>query len=299
MNEMDSSVGGFAGEFRALVEERGITLTSLQRRLSDRGNPVSMATLSYWRSGDRQPEGALSLSAIEDIEDIFGLHRGHLTGLIRPVPRIGRKPEPELKQTFPLNIDQEIEETAQALGTVAQSGIRDLSVSLVGYVDAHGDLERVVTRALVQSMEGTIAEVPLYDLAPFDAPETKSVTEVIGGRVDRSLRHPLGRVVCDVIAFDDPIPVGGTGLIEFTESFPVAYPDRRALWHGVDRPNRQTLLWVRFHPDAVPDWCEEYTVVDEQETVRMRTIASGAIHVARFGFGPGIVGIRWGFDADS
>lgn len=297
-HETDTSAGDFASEFRALVEARGITLTSLHTRLRDRGNPMSMATLSYWRSGARQPEGTLSLSAIEDIEDIFGLHRGHLTSLIRPVPRIGRKPEPELRQTFAVNIDREIEETAQALGTVAQTGLRDLSVSIVAYVDERGDLDRVVTRALVQSIEGTIAEVPLYDLAPSDARETKSISDVIGGRVDRSLRHPLGRVVCDVVALDDPVTVGSTGLIEYTEVFPHAYPDRRSIWHGVDRPNRQTLLWVRFHPDGIPDWCEEYHVADEQETVRMRPIASGAVHVARFGFGPGIVGIRWGFDAD-
>lgn len=297
MEGRDDHGGAFARELRSLIAARGITLTSLHRRLADRGNRVSMATLSYWRSGARQPESAQSLSAVEDIEEIFGLDRGRLTGLIRPVRRVGRTPQP--RPAFgTADIEQEIEETARALGTVSQAGVRDLSSTIVAHVDARGDLARIVTRALVQAIEGPLAEVPLYDVAPADVAETKTISEVIGGRVARRHRHPRGRIVCDVLALDDPVPAGGTGLIEYTESFPAGYPDRRSVWHAVDRPARQTLIWVHFHPDAVPDWCEEYTEVGEEEVVRSRSLGKGAVHVFRFGFGPGVLGVRWGFDAD-
>ncbi|KQZ23070.1 hypothetical protein [Microbacterium sp. Root553] len=86
---VDDQGGRFAAALRAAISERGITLARLRSQLIDDGNPVSMATLSYWRSGDRQPEGAQSLSVVDGIEDRLGLHRGHLGGLLRASARLG------------------------------------------------------------------------------------------------------------------------------------------------------------------------------------------------------------------
>lgn len=88
-NRTDDRSGAFAAALRAAISERGVTLARLQSQLKDDGNPVSMATLSYWRSGDRQPEGAQSLSVVEGIEDRLGLHRGHLGSLLLPSARLG------------------------------------------------------------------------------------------------------------------------------------------------------------------------------------------------------------------
>src|SRR5690606_32958375 len=40
----------FAETLSAAIRDRGLTLSRLHARLVARGNPVSMATLSYWRS---------------------------------------------------------------------------------------------------------------------------------------------------------------------------------------------------------------------------------------------------------
>ncbi|MGW8481881.1 hypothetical protein ACWGJP_01985 [Microbacterium sp. NPDC055903] len=295
-DERDGSEG-FAAEFRAAVAGSGMSLGALHRRLADRGSPVSMATLSYWRSGARQPDGAPSLAAVEAIEDVLGLERGHLLARIRPAARVGRVPEPKPVFAAP-DIDLEIAETAEALGTVAQAALRDLSVSITADIDAHGDLSHQSTRALIQATEGTLAEVPLYDLAIPGTDETKTITRITGARVDRSMRHPAGRIVCDVLVLDDPVAAGATGLIEYTELIPVEYPERRTVWHAVDRPNRQILIWAHFAEGAEPDWCEEYTEVDGEETVRMLPAGRASVHTARFGFGPGVLGIRWGYDGD-
>ncbi|GAB3600192.1 hypothetical protein [Microbacterium tumbae] len=297
MDDTDVAAEGFAAEFRAQVAERGMTLSALQRRLADEGNPVSMATLSYWRSGAHQPEGAQSLAAVEAIEDMFGLDRGHLADRIRPAMRGGRMPEP--RPAFATaDIEAEILETAAALGTVPQAALRDLSVSIVASIDRHGDLDRQTTRALLQATEGVLSEVPFYDLAIPGSDQTKTIIETVGGRVDRSMRHPRGRIVCDVLTLDDPIPAGSTGLIEYTETVPAEHPERRSVWHAVDRPNRQIMIWVHFAAGAEPDWCEEYTEAGEQEIVRMLPPGRRSAHTARFGFGPGVIGIRWGYDRD-
>ncbi|WP_311258835.1 hypothetical protein [Microbacterium sp. WCS2018Hpa-9] len=88
-DRIDDQSGAFAAALRAAISDRGITLARLRSQLIDDGNRVSMATLSYWRSGDRQPEGPQSLSVVDGIEDRLGLHRGHLGSLLVPTSRLG------------------------------------------------------------------------------------------------------------------------------------------------------------------------------------------------------------------
>lgn len=295
VDEITEDSDEFAAAFRALIAVRGMSLSSLQRRLAAQGDPVSMATLSYWRSGARRPEGAPSLSVVAGIEDILGVDSGALARLIRPAPRVGRvlKPEPMFGTS---TMHSDLEETARALGTVEQAALRDLSVSITAHVATNGDLIRTRTSAVVQATAGRLTEVPVYDVVDPEDKAAKVITDVIGARVDRSFRHPGGRIICDVLAFDDPVPAGETAVVEYTEHYPSGYRESRAIWHAVDRPNRQTLIWVRFAAGAEPDWCEEYTEIDGQETVRMLPAGRDSVHSVRFGFGPGTLGVRWGYD---
>ncbi len=118
---MTAPTGGPAERVRggsaAAVSERGITLARLRRQLADDGNVVSMATLSYWRSGDRQPEGAQSLAIVEGIEDRLRLRRGHLSALLGPSARLGAVPPPRL----PFDEERENRETEQTLAALRSS----------------------------------------------------------------------------------------------------------------------------------------------------------------------------------
>jgi len=295
-NGSDQHDGGFAAALRAAVSERGITLARLQSQLKDDGNPVSMATLSYWRSGARQPEGAQSLSVVEGIEDRLGLRRGHLGSLLAPSARLGPVAPPRL----PFDEERERRETAEtlrALRAAPQDALRDVSTQLTVSVGADGAMESVVMRSLVQATRGSISEVPLIDVAPIETDVMSVISDVVGGRVDREYLHP-GRLLSGVvIALDEPITTGGTTLFEFTETFPPGYPPRQSAWHATSRQARESLIWVRFHPDALPSWCEEYAETEEDYASTMRSVRSGSVHVARHGFGPGVLGVRWGYDA--
>ena len=295
-NGNDQHDGGFAAALRAAVSERGITLARLQSQLKDDGNPVSMATLSYWRSGARQPEGAQSLSVVEGIEDRLGLRRGHLGSLLAPSARLGPVAPPRL----PFDEERERRETAEtlrALRAAPQDALRDVSTQLTVSVGADGAMESVVMRSLVQATRGSISEVPLIDVAPIETDVMSVISDVVGGRVDREYLHP-GRLLSGVvIALDEPITTGGTTLFEFTETFPPGYPPRQSAWHATSRQARESLIWVRFHPDALPSWCEEYAETEEDYASTMRSVRSGSVHVARHGFGPGVLGVRWGYDA--
>lgn len=292
---IDDQGGAFAAALRAAISERGLTLARLRRQLIDDGNPVSMATLSYWRSGDRQPEGAQSLSVVDGMEDRLGLPRGHLGALLRASSRLGPVAPPRL----PFDEEREhreTEETLRELHAAPQDALRDLSTHVTAFVGASGSVERVIMRSLVQSTKGVISEVPLIDVAPIETDVMSRISDVVGGRVDREYQHP-GRLLSGVvIALDQPIATGATTLFEFTETFPVGYPSRQSVWHGTSRPARESLIWVRFHPDALPSWCEEYIETDDEHSSSMRPVHGGSVHLARHAFGPGVLGIRWGYD---
>ncbi|WP_435743010.1 hypothetical protein [Microbacterium sp. PMB16] len=295
MDRIDSHQGAFAAALRAAISERGITLSRLQQRLADDGNAVSMATLSYWRSGSRRPEGAQSLSVVEGIEDRLGLPRGHLTSLLGPSTRLGPVAPPKLPFDEERE-NRESEETLEALRSAPQDTLRDLSTQLTVQVGANGAVESVVMRTLVQATSGTITELPLIDVAPEETEVMSVISDVIGGRVAREYLHPGHLLSGVVIALDEPITTGDTTLLEFTETFPPGYPPRQSAWHATSRAARETLIWVHFHPDALPSWCEEYCETEDEYVATMRSVRSGAVHLARHGFGPGVLGIRWGYD---
>jgi len=285
----------FAAALRMAISERGVSLSRLHSQLKEDGNPVSMATLSYWRSGDRHPEGAHSLSVVEGIEDRLGLDRGHLTSQLGPSSRLGTVAPPRLPFDEE-RVQREADETLAALRAAPQDALRDLSTQMTVHVGIGGTVERVVTRALVQSTKGVLSEVPLIDAAPVETDEMPVISEVKGGRLDREYLHP-GRLLSGVvIALDEPISTGGTALFEFTETFPRGYPRKQSAWHGTARAARESLIWVHFHPDALPAWCESYAETEEDYVSTMLSVKSGAVHLARHGFGPGVLGVRWGYD---
>lgn len=296
MDRTDGQGGAFAAAFRAAIAERGMTLARLRTLLVDDGNPVSTATLSYWRSGDRQPEGPHSLSVVEGIEDRLGMDRGHLTGLLGPSSRLGPVAPPRL----PFDEEREQRETAEtldALQAAPQEALRDLSTHVTVFVGGDGAVERIVMRSLVQATRGTIEEIPLIDVAPSETEVMSVISDVVGGRIDREYLHP-GRLLSGVvIALDHPIATGGTALFEFVETFPPGYPPRQYAWHATSRAARETVIWVRFPLERLPSWCEEYLETEDEYVSTMRAVRGGTVHVARHGFGPGVLGIRWGYDA--
>lgn len=283
----------FATALREAIAERGLTLSRVQSLLASDGNPVSIATLSYWRSGARRPEGALSMSVVEGLEDRLGLASGHLTRLLGPSTRLG--PVAPARLPFEGEREQrELAETIAALRSAPQDSLRDLSTHMTAQVGRDGAVERVVTRALVQATRGTIVELPLIDVAPEETDVVPVISDVVGGRVDREYLHPGRMLSGAVIVLDEPIATGETTIIEYTETFPPGCPPRRSVWHATSRAARETVIWVRFPPDALPGWCEEYVESDAGDTVMRRTVRGGAVHASRHRFGPGVLGIRWG-----
>lgn len=284
---------GFAEALRAAIAARGVSLVWLRDRLDYRGSPVSLTTLSYWRSGDRHPEGAGSYAAIREIENLLGIPEDALVSKIGPHRRVG--PLAAAVPPFEArSVSDAAEETTAALG--APVGVfREITTQIVADVDERGVLSRRWIRMILQVTSGTVGEYPWVEVVEgSDGPPVFS--DALGARLTRTHDHPSGMAYGVVLELERAVSAPGTAALEWVTDYPYDEVPTTECMHGRSRPGGELLLWVRFHPDRLPTWWEEFTD-DGAVTSPTRTIGIGTtVHAVRPSFGPGVFGLRWGFE---
>lgn len=294
-DERRSGSDAFAVALRDAVDAKNVTLSWLQRQLKARGNRVSMATLSYWRSGARRPEGVQSLAALADIEDLLGLDDGALTRLLRSTNRTG----PLGPNQFPIDeeeLERAVIDAYRALGTPYPDTSREITTHSVTDVGADGNVVYSVTRSIVQSTVGTITSIPFLEISPGVSTPAPHLKAVSGGRIATRYSHPDGEVHGALFELDLPLTAPDTAMVEWAVEYPPGYPTTRETGHALAQKCRELLVWTRFHPDAVPDWCEEYVETPTGATVTPVPITRGtSVHLVRRAFGPGALELRWGY----
>ncbi|WP_322937534.1 hypothetical protein [Nocardioides bizhenqiangii] len=283
----------FAVALRAAIAARQVSLVWLRDRLTDRGNPVSLTTLSYWRSGHRHPEGAGSHAAIREIEELLGLPEDALASLIGPTRRVGplAAPVPPFEAR---PVSEAAEETTAALR--APTGVfRELTTQVVADVDESGVLRRRWIRMVLQVTSGTVGEYPWVEIVEgYDGPPVFS--DAAGARLTRTYDHPSGTAYGVVLELERPVTAPDTAVLEWVTDYPYDDVPTPECMHGRSRPGGDLLMWVRFHPDRLPTWWGEFTDADVAPVPR-RTVGPGSTaHVFRRSFGPGVFGLRWGFE---
>ncbi|MFJ4999013.1 hypothetical protein ACIP5T_12730 [Microbacterium sp. NPDC088619] len=285
----------FAASFRDAINARGLTLARLHEQLRARGNSVSMATLSYWRSGARRPEGAQSMAALGDIEQLLHLEPGSLTALLGTTNRTG----PLGPNLFPLD-EQELEEAVKqafaALGAEYPDTSRELTTHSVTDVDAAGNVSYSITRSIVQSTVGTVASIPFLEMTPGISTPAPFIEAVAGGRISARYSHPNGEVHGVLFELDVPLTAPGTAMVEWSVAYPPDYPPQRETGHAVARQCRELLVWTRFHPDALPDRIEERVETpDGSKLTELSLEGRTSVHQVRRAFGPGLLGVAWSY----
>jgi hypothetical protein len=281
---------------RRAIAARGVTLAWLHERLTAHGNPVSMATLSYWRSGARRPEGAQSLAALSSIEDLLHLPSGALTRHLGPSARIGPVGAPRFPLMQETSIEEAVIEAFAALDSPLPETSRDVSTHSVTQVGADGTMISRTTRSLIQATIGEVTTVPYLELSP-GVPTPAPIFRAVGGaHVSKLYSHPSGEVHGALFVLERPIGLAQTALIEWTMELPPDYPPAMETGHGVSRQSRELLLWTRFHPDALPDWIEEMVESPSGVVQTPLSLDGGtSIHQVRRRFGPGMLILRWGY----
>lgn len=285
----------FAASFRDAINARGLTLARLHEQLRARGNSVSMATLSYWRSGARRPEGAQSMAALSDIEQLLHLEPGSLTALLGTTNRTG----PLGPNQFPLDeqeLEQAVKDAFAALGAEYPDTSRELTTHSVTDVDADGNVSYSITRSIVQSTVGTVSSIPFLEMTPGVSTPAPIISAVSGGRIAARYSHPNGEVHGVLFELDVPLTAPSTSMVEWSVEYPPGYPPQRETGHAVARQCRELLVWTRFHPDALPDRIEERAETPAGiKTTELSLEGRNSVHQVRRAFGPGLLGVSWSY----
>jgi hypothetical protein len=287
----DPQSSGFAAALARAIERRGLSLTMLVRRLADSGNPVSRATLSYWRTGERTPEGVQSMGAIAELERMLELAPDALLALVPDGRRVGpvRAPVIPVSEAETRAI---VAETMAVLDADPQSSFREVTTHIVADVGEDGGVTRIEVRTVIQATSGTVSRLPVAEF--FDEPPTEElrVEAIAGCEVTMAYRHPSGRAMGYVITLDRPITARESALLEYATNSPLS---ERMHGHLVAREIRHLVLWVRFPRGAVPATYVEWEGEGDLDAVPgpPQPIVGTSIFVERRGWGPGEIFVRW------
>lgn len=292
----DQGADSFAGVFRAALDARGITLTAVKKALDQRGSPVALATLSYWRSGSRQPDGDKQQHVIADVEELLGLEAGRLATLT-PRRWVQRRPlEPLVDR---LDLDEEgqalLTAAVSALGVTPTEHLRELSQLLTTDVGADGFPRSSTIRTMMQCVEGTVERVM------WSVPEEKGRADamkltVINGHDGGHWLDPGHRLTAVAIDLQPPLRAGETTMLEVKVDYLDGVETEMTAGIFENRVAQKVVNWVRFHPDGIPDWFIETEVRPDGERRRLRGLDSPTtIHQVRWNYGPGSVNLSWGY----
>lgn len=289
----------FAAALRDAIEARGVTLSWLHRRLTDLGSPVSVAALSYWRSGARQPEGEASLRSVDCLEHLLALPPGHLTNRLLVSRRTGHVRDAE--EALYRDERALLHAVARELRVdLARGRMWELSTDLDIVNGLPGRAAESTMRSLIRAVGSPLEEVFYLASNAGADPGMGEILDVLGGSLDRVYEHPEGRAWGFVIRLDEPLQPGETTMYGFTRRHRISHrSDAHGVWHAVGRPCKSITIRVEFLGSSHPEWIEEFSVTPgEEETVVPRALRGASVHAFRHGFGPGRVGLRWGYGAN-
>ncbi len=285
----------FAEALRHAIQRRGATLERLADHLRDQGTPVSLATLSYWQSGRSQPERAVSLAALRNVERYLGLRSGELAGLLdapRPRGRLAhRAPTPvPMSKLWP-----DARSRHKALdGLTPRDETKLTRLSIISRVEIGPDrAERHQwNRNILRAEEDGVTGLVLLFWADTHQPPpiltpTRNCSIAALNRDDGSglaaaelqFPHPLARHETIIVEYE----------IEQVGAMPATNHERRGRM-----PTREMLIEVRFDPAALPARCEQFSEVDGRHLVRPLTWDdSYTVHALGLDLPPSVFGIRW------
>ncbi len=290
----------FSEELSGAISSSGLSLARVQERLARSGAKVSLATLSYWRSGQRRPEGAASLDVVVELEGVLGLDPGRLVDRLGPSRRVGPRREPaSYADILESGSDDLLRQALTDLDLLDfNQRLVEHSASVTLDVDRHGHLVRHHARTVFKAVRDGNETLPLvltnHGHPVTEPPLVHGLRGCSRGRSIEDLAH--GLVVYELL-LPRPVHAGETVLVEHVSELAGWEADTVSpcYEHYLVQRVRDLVLWVRFDERRPPRSCQTYQRrPDEVEQVRtLPPPADGSVHLALSDFGPGAAGIRW------
>lgn len=294
----EGSTSDFAQAFTEAVHASGLSLDAIRRALADRGHQLSVATLSYWRSGRRRPERSSSLAALDELEGILGLEPGALMGNL---PGRAAPASYKLDELYELNgANRTMAALVEKLGMAYEDGLERLSHQDFVELDEGGRQVRTRLRMLVRCTRAGTDRFPmsfwLDDDPQIDGPGTApEIKPLMGCTLGRTIVSPDDRLVMAEAILDHPLDEDETLLVEF-ECTPRGAPPASTRWErGLLRALPLYLVSVTFHPERMPTTVERFErpLRTDQSKSTPVLVTAPCVTVLFTDLAPGVAGLTW------
>lgn len=268
-----------------------MSLEHLRRTLAERGHLLSVATLSYWRSGRRRPERLPSLAALAELERILDVDPGALVALTPP----RRSVLAQLPSVVAgLSSAQGLDRLVSRLGEAYDDGLEKVSYQDLLDIDADGKQARHRVRMLARATREGADRFPIA-FHFEDAPNLPGVRAVSGCRVGSLRRTDSPNEMTLEIVLDHPLACGETTLVEFELDSRNARSGSQRWERGVLAPLSMYLISLRFDAARMPVSVERYERIigAEQERTSPVLVTSSTVSVLFVDVAPGLAGVCW------
>jgi hypothetical protein len=288
--------GSLATLLSRALDEAQLSLTQLQARLRDRGHRVSLASLSYWRSGQRRPESADSLEALAQIEAILRLEPGTLRNGRGPSRRPGPRERPvPYGDLVPTTVPVDDALAALDLADWTDRLVEEV-VHLTVDVDASGTPTHSTSQLMLRAVSDGARDYPFYVFS--QQPGSPVLRAVHGARVTGHREVPEAGLSLWRMSLLRPLQTGETAMFEAQVDLAEASEPEREWVHYAVRRLSELTVWVRFDPERLPRSCH-LVVEGEDGEPRLTPVdvsQMASAHVTVRGFGPGRAGVLFEWD---
>lgn len=295
--------GPFDRALRLAIQDSGLSLDSLRRRLEMQGIHVAVSTLSYWQRGVRRPERAESLRAVHALEELLGLRRSSIVALLGPPRPRGRWHTGgggHLGLDATIGYSSGLSAVLEGLDPSVNTLYRQISLQGERWFgpDRTWSVERV-RRIVGASEDGLDRFVSIYiPDAPGERPP--EIRALQGCRLGRVREDPATGFGAAELLFDTPLRAGQLHVFDFEYLGGGDTSGGTEYFHSSRQPLRELVLRAYFDRGATPVRCyrvrkrrhdEEY-----QQLAVLQPSADGAVHVVALDCPSGIEGLSWEWD---
>lgn len=292
----------FAEVLAAAISRRALPLEAVHEALLAQGVSVSLATLSYWRSGRSEPGRETSRRFLPVLEGILDLDPGALsTSLAPPKPRgrsALRTPVVRTAVESVLPVPALAEQILKVLHISDQDLIR-VSVNDRLVVGSDRISRDLTTRTLWRCERDGVESYPVVFEQDLTVPGAAEVRALSWCRLGRMVRLAERNLTVAEMLFPRPLRRGELVLtlhriIEAPGS-DVAYRAQR----GMRYPIEEVIVEAVFDPAATPRQAEQYrraSLAHPETDIVPVPVVDGLAQAAFVGLPGGVAGLRWSWD---
>jgi len=285
---MSGTAESFADILKRAIDQRGLSLDRIRAHLDQRGAAVSVATLSYWKSGRSAPVRTSSLVTLRHLEHVLGIDEGALMNSLPPTQgRARRRQLLELDSLWAEDSPTLLHGRFDTRWDAALDRVMVHDRLRLGPDRRH--LSLIVRQALRARTDGPDRRVVVHQQT--DATGTLPRLEVLRGcRTGQVERDLEGGVIGVELLFGQTLRRGDIVIVEYELTWDGPGPADVAMTRMLRAPLRPVLTEVEFDPAALPQSVTAFT------PKRERAVATDLDHratVAHTDSTMGTVGLRW------